>query len=84
MGSVAWRLPSPYHDVVEKVQSFANVQQHAFPLHGGGAHVHVGVGFVDLGHVAETLVAARCRGEQLSLEWIGYPKRLTRPRTCAL
>lgn len=76
IGSIAFRLLAScsYHDGNEKVQSFCNVQQHGLPLHTGltGRHVHVAVGFVDLGEVAETVIEDGRRGGQRELQWHGF------------
>lgn len=57
IGDVSHFIRSTYHSTRVQLQSFCNVQQHALPIrpHGSSQHVHVAVGFVDLGELAETL-----------------------------
>lgn len=68
VGDVDFSARLPFHDDKEIVANFGNTAQRALPMRAGG--VHVAVGFVDLGVLAETLVA---RGGELGgLQWIGY------------
>lgn len=78
IGDVDWRSHVPYARREHRVISFANVVNFALPVaapaDAAAPAVHVAAGFIDLGFLAQTLVAwhrekapAAC-----ALRWVGY------------
>lgn len=69
IGAVDFSARLPFHaGEKEHIANYGNTPQYALPMHAGG--VHVAVGFVDLGELAETLLA---RDSDLGgLRWVGY------------
>ena len=72
VGDVDFSHRQPYHSGVEQLATFCNVVQRALPVAPGG--VHVAVGFVDLGELAETISAWLLGGTSAgdcNLKWVG-------------
>lgn len=76
IGSISRAVKAPHHNHAELLQSFNNAAEHPLPIPAEG--VHVAVGFVDLGVLAETLAAHQKQqsehGQGSCLKWVGIEK----------
>lgn len=72
IGDVDLQHRQVYHAARDHIAAFSNVAQHALPIESGG--VHVAVGFLDLGELAETVRAWRASraAAQCALAWHGF------------